>query len=134
MRCRKVHKVLLSICLLLAFTVRAAGVREIVIPADPIGPEISARLWTPCAVPPGPVKVNSGGATLTIKGVKDCAPLDKGLPLILVSHGMYGDMFSHHDTAEFLADAGFAVVTLNHTLDSISSRRESVDNISSFLV
>jgi predicted dienelactone hydrolase len=34
----------------------------------------------------------------------------------------------------FLADAGFAVVTLNHTLDSISSRRESVDNISSFLV
>src|SRR3990170_3354947 len=63
-----------------------------------------------------------------------CRKVLKDLPLILVSHGMYGDMFSHHDTAEFLADAGFAVVTLNHTLDSISSRRESVDNISSFLV
>lgn len=134
MRCRKVHKVLLPICLLLAFTVRAAGTREIVVPADPIGPEISARLWTPCAVPPGPVKVDSGGATLTIKGVKDCAPSGKGLPLILVSHGLFGDMFSHHDTAEFLADAGFAVVTLNHTQDYISSSRESVDNISSFLV
>lgn len=134
MSCRKAHKVLLATCLLLAFTARAAGVREIVVPADAIGPEISARLWTPCAVPPGPIEVDSGGATLTINAVKDCAPLGKGLPLILVSHGMYGDVFSHHDTAEVLADAGFAVVTLNHTLDCISSTRESVDNISSFLV
>lgn len=134
MRCRTVHNVLLPICLLLAFTVRAAGVREIVVPADAIGPEISARLWTPCAVPPGPVKVSSGGVPLTITGVKDCAPLGKSLPLVIVSHGMYGDMFSHHDTAEFLADAGFAVVTFNHTQDSISSTRESVDDISSFLV
>lgn len=132
--CRRGHQVLLPVCLLLALTARAAGVREIVVPADPIGPEISARLWTPCAVPPGPVEVDSGGATLTIKGVKDCAPVGKDLPLVLVSHGMFGDMFSHHDTAEFLADAGFAVVTLNHTRDSISSSRESVDNISSFLV
>jgi predicted dienelactone hydrolase len=131
---RKVQRILLSLCLLLAITVRAAGVQEIAVPADPNGPEISARLWTPCALPPGPVKVDSGGATLTIAGVKDCAPLSKGLPLILVSHGMFGDMFSHHDTAEFLADAGFAVVTLNHPLDSISSTRESVDNLSSFLV
>ena len=134
MKSCRVHKVLLPVCLLLAFTARAAGVREIVIPADPMGPEISARLWTPCAVPPRPVKVDSGGATLTIHGVKDCAPLGKRLPLILVSHGMFGDMFSHHDTAEFLADGGFAVVTLNHTLDSISATRESVDNISAFLV
>lgn len=133
MRYRKVLKVLLPICLLLASTVRAAGVREIVVPGDPIGPEISARLWTPCGIPPGPIKVESGGVTLTVTGVKDCAPSGKGLPLILVSHGMFGDMFSHYDTAEFLADAGFAVVTLNHTQDSISSSRASVDNISSFL-
>jgi predicted dienelactone hydrolase len=47
---------------------------------------------------------------------------------------MLEDRFSHHDTAEFLADAGFAVVTLNHTQDSLSSSKDTVDNISSFLV
>jgi len=57
-----------------------------------------------------------------------------GLPLIVISHGMLEDMFSHHDTAEFLADAGFAVVTLNHPQDSSSSSKDTVDNISSFLV
>ena len=130
---RKLHKALLATCLLLTCTARAAGIREIAIPADAVGPEISARLWTPCAVPPGPIKVESGGATLTIKGVKDCAVPGKGLPLILISHGMFGDAFSHHDTAAALADAGFAVVTLNHPLDSTSSKRETVDNLSSFL-
>ena len=60
--------------------------------------------------------------------------MGKGLPLILVSHGMFGDVFSHHDTAEVLADAGFAVVALNHSQDSIASSKESVDNLSSFLV
>ena len=134
MTCRIARIVLPAMCLLLAFEVRAAGVREIVIPADSAGPEISARLWTPCAAPSQPFKVDSGGAALTINAVKDCTPSGKGLPLIVVSHGMYGDVFSHHDTAEFLADAGFAVATLDHTQDSISSTRESVDNISSFLV
>jgi hypothetical protein len=76
MRRQEVHKLLLPICLLLALTARAAGVREIVVPADPSGPEISARLWTLCAVPPGPVTVDSGGATLTIKAVEDCGDID----------------------------------------------------------
>ena len=134
MGCRAMHKMLLPICILLSFAVRAAGVREIAIPADPDGPEIAAHLWTPCAVPPGPIEVASGAASLTIQAAKDCAPPAEALPLILVSHGMFGDMFSHHDTAEFLADAGLAVVTLNHPLDSIYSSRETVDNLSSFTV
>jgi predicted dienelactone hydrolase len=123
-----------AICVLLAFTARAAGVREIAIPADTNGPQISARLWTPCALSPKPIEVNSGGATLIINGVKDCTPASEALPLILISHGMFGDVFSHHDTAEALADGGFAVLALNHTQDSISATRESVDNLSSFIV
>jgi predicted dienelactone hydrolase len=102
---------LFLLCLLfLTNTARAAEDREVSIPADSSGPRISARLWTP------------GAAT------------GKRLPLILISHGMYGDVFSHRDTAEFLADAGFAVVTLDHPQDSVSSSRDTVDNISSFLV
>jgi predicted dienelactone hydrolase len=118
----------------LAVAARAAGVRDIVIPADGSGPEITTKLWTPCASPPGPIRVSRGTTQLEIHGVKDCAPSGKSLPLIVISHGMLEDMFSHHDTAEYLADAGFAVVTLNHPQDSVSSSKDTVDNISSFLV
>lgn len=124
----------LSLLLLFTVTARAAGLREIQISPDSSGPQISARLWTPCATPPGPIVVDSEAGKRTIQGVKDCAVVGKNLPLIVISHGLFGDVFSHHDTAEFLADAGFAVVTLNHTMDAASASRESVDNISSFLV
>lgn len=120
---------------LLALTARGAGLREISIPVDSSGPAISAMLWTPCAAPPGSIVVDSEAGPLTIQGVKDCAPTGKNLPLIVISHGLFGDRFSHHDTAEFLADGGFAVVTLNHTLDSIASiKQKTADDIASFLI
>jgi predicted dienelactone hydrolase len=125
----------LSFLLLLAVTARAAGLREILIPADASGPQISAQIWTPCVTPPGPIVVSSEAGERSIQGVKDCAVMGKNLPLILISHGLFGDVFSHHDTAEFLADNGFAVVSLNHTLDSVSAIKEkTADSISSFLV
>jgi predicted dienelactone hydrolase len=123
------------LCLeLVAVTARAAGIRELVIPPDRSGPQISARLWTPCASPPKPITVNRGTVRLTIQGVKNCTPASKQLPLIVISHGGFEDLFSHHDTAEFLSDAGFAVVTFNHTQDSGSSAKEQLDDIASFLV
>src|SRR5687767_8852351 len=91
----------------LAVTARAAGLREIQIAADASGPQIEAQVWTPCAAPAGPLVVNSEAGPLTIQGVKDCAVMGKNLPLILISHGMFGNVFSHHDTAAFLADNGF---------------------------
>lgn len=115
-----------------AFT---AGVRSVEIPATAGAPQISAQIWTPCATPPGPMRVESGGVPLTLTGVRDCVYRGKKLPLILISHGLYGDMLSHHDTAEFLADAGFAVVALNHTQDSFANINDkSPDDISSLLV
>ena len=120
---------------LVAATAQAAGVREVVIPADQSGPAISARLWTPCAKRAGPITVDSGNDRLTIQAVKDCAaPAKTGLPLIVISHGLWGDVFDHHDTAEVLADAGFAVVSFNHTLDSLGASKESIGDIASLLV
>ena len=120
---------------LLAVTARAAGLRELLIPADSSGPQISAKVWTPCATPPGPIVVDSEAGPLTIQAVEDCAAAGKHLPLVVISHGMFGDVFSHHDTAAFLADNGFAVVTLNHTQDSVAALKgKSADNIASFLV
>jgi predicted dienelactone hydrolase len=134
-RLRSLNFLFLSFLLLLGVTARAAGLREILIPADSSGPQISAQIWTPCATPPGPIVVSSEAGRRTIQGVKDCATTGKNLPLIVISHGLFGDVFSHHDTAEFLADNGFAVVSLNHTLDSVSAIKEkTADSISSFLV
>jgi predicted dienelactone hydrolase len=128
---------LLFACLVLFPVItRPAGIREIRIPSDAKGPEIVARLWTPCSLAPEEIPVGRGRSVpLTIRAMKDCPPSGKGLPLIVVSHGLFGDVFDHHDTAEFLADAGFAVVTLNHTLDSASTIKDnSQDDIASFLV
>ena len=120
---------------LLPMTAHAAGVRNIVIPAASGAPRITAQIWTPCAAPAGPIMVESGGVPLILAGVKDCVSAGKKLPLILISHGLYGDAFSHHDTAEFLADNGFAVVALNHTQDSYANISDkSPDDISSLLV
>jgi predicted dienelactone hydrolase len=114
---------------------RAAGVRDFVIPADKNGPRILAQLWTPCATPASEIVVDSEIWPVAIRGSKDCAITQKNLPLVIISHGLFGDRFSHHDTAEFLADAGFAVVSLNHTQDSVLSYNdESASDISPFLV
>src|SRR5256885_12440400 len=117
------------------FAARAAGIRDFVIPADKNGQRILAQLWTPCAKPASEIVVNSEIWPVAIRGVKDCAITQKNLPLIIISHGLFGDRFSHHDTAEFLADAGFAVVSLNHTQDSVLSYNDkSASDISPFLV
>jgi predicted dienelactone hydrolase len=113
---------------------RAAGIRDFVIPADKNEPKILAELWTPCATPASEIVVDSETWPVAIHGVRDCAIPQKNLPLIVISHGLFGDRFSHHDTAEFLADAGFAVVSLNHTQDSVLSYNDkSASDISPFL-
>jgi predicted dienelactone hydrolase len=120
----------------LALSARAAGLRELSVRADRRGPAISARLWTPCAAPSGPIPVGSGGNRLVIEAVKDCAPTAKGLALVVVSHGFWGDVFDHYDTAGYLADAGFAVATFNHPLDDMASKQtktKTFDDIKSFL-
>lgn len=82
------RRIVALLCLgLFAVTAQAAGTRELIIPPDRNGPQILARLWTPCAIPPGPITVNRGTVRLTIRGVKDCAPSSKHLPLIVISHG-----------------------------------------------
>jgi predicted dienelactone hydrolase len=86
-------------------------------------------------MPASEIVVDGETWPVAIRGVRDCAITQKHLPLIVISHGLFGDRFSHHDTAEFLADAGFAVVSLNHTQDSVLSYNDkSASDISPFLV
>ena len=127
------------VCLLMLITFRptageAAGIRDVVIPANGNQPRIVAELWTPCSTPAPEMLIDRDGFPTTIRAVRNCGVTGKNLPLVLISHGMFEDRFSHHDTAEALADAGFAVVTFDHTQDSSRDiGGKSAADISSFL-
>ncbi|MDN7426981.1 prolyl oligopeptidase family serine peptidase [Burkholderia sp. AU45388] len=104
-----------AVLLCLSATVaHAAGVKFIRIPADAIGPELKAAVWTPCA---------DAAQTLTIgpfelKGRRDCPTVGDKLPLVVISHGHGGTLLGHHDLAQTLADAGYVVAAINHPGDT----------------
>lgn len=91
-------------------TAHAAGLKFIQIPADAAGPAIDAAMWSPCASPPGAVKIKQ----TTVPAVLDCPIAGEKLPLVVISHGYGGWYLDLHDMAETLADAGFVVVAINH--------------------
>jgi len=71
-------------------------------------------LWTPCAAPSKDIAIEP---PLVVRGVKNCPIAGQDLPLIVLSHGGGSAPIVHHDTAEMLADAGFAVVAVHHPND-----------------
>ena len=97
----------------LPLSAHAAGLRFIDIPAD-AGPSLTGTVWTPCAEAPGAVSVGP----ITVPGTKDCPVVGNHLPLVVISHGVGGWTFGHHDLAETLADAGFVVAAIDHSLDT----------------
>lgn len=111
-------------CLVIS-PVQAAGVRSVEIPADADGPVIHAVVWTPCDAAPAEVPLMGG--RIMVPGVAECEIAGDGLPLIVVSHGYGGGSVSHLDTVETLADAGFVVAALNHTVDSAATMKHASD-------
>ena len=111
-------------CLLTSLA-RAAGFSTIDIPADSQGPAFRAAVWTPCATAPTDMHLGF----YVIPGVRDC-PIAKGqVPLIVFSHGYGGSFLGHHDTAETLANAGFAVAAITHSGDNFQIRGGSQDSV-----
>lgn len=108
MRLKKL--MLAALASLVVTTAHAAGLKFIQIPADAAGPAIDAAMWSPCASPPGEVKVKRS----TVPAVLDCPIVGERLPLVVISHGYGGWYLDLHDMAETLADAGFVVVAINH--------------------
>jgi predicted dienelactone hydrolase len=105
------------LCLLASAPSQAAGLQRIEIPADAAGPALSGLVWTPCAAPPGEVRIDP----VTIPGTWDCPVAGEHLPLVVISHGVGGWFAGHHDTAAALANAGFVVAAINHPGDSSKS-------------
>lgn len=104
----------LALLAALPLCAHAAGLRFIDVPAGPGGPALTGAVWTPCAEPAGEVVVGP----ISVPGTKDCPIRGDHLPLVVISHGVGGWTFGHHDLAESLADAGFVVAAIDHPLDS----------------
>jgi predicted dienelactone hydrolase len=92
----------------------AAGLKVLTVPADASGPAITVAVWYPSADKPSPVAFGRFTALAAQEGKID----GHGLPLVVISHGRGGSFVVHHDTAEYLADAGFVVAALNHPGDT----------------
>jgi predicted dienelactone hydrolase len=99
---------------LLGRTARAAGYQRLVVPAANGEPAIPIMVWSPCARAASASQLGP----YVIEAVPDCPITGTSLPLVVISHGKGGSLLGHHDTAVALADAGFAVVSLNHPGDS----------------
>lgn len=104
---------------LAAFAAQAAGFRLIDIPADGERREIKGAVWTPCDQPPS--ELTLGPYRMSVS--RDCPVAGDKLPLVVISHGWGGTFLGHRDLAETLADAGFAVVAINHGDSSNDGRR-----------
>ena len=105
----------------------AAGLASVSIPATATEPALKAFIWSPCA--------QAGGELMqgpfTLPGVNNCDVAGKKLPLVVISHGQGGSRFGHRDTAAALADAGFVVVSFNHSGDA-SDDKSATNQIAIF--
>ena len=92
----------------------AAGLTFLTIPDDARGPAITVAVWYPSADKPSQVTLGP----ITVLAAHEGKIDGRGLPLVVLSHGRGGSFVVHHDTAEYLADAGFVVAALNHPGDT----------------
>ena len=106
--------------------VQAAGFSFIDVPADANGPALRGAVWSPCAEPDGKIEIDP----FIIDGVKNCPVSGAQRSLVVVSHGYGGSFFSHRDTADALANAGFVVAAINHSDDNYQIRGGPNDKIS----
>jgi predicted dienelactone hydrolase len=104
-----------SLLLFLLTPASAAGAaqQQLSVP-DPPGATLRLVVWYPSAGVPTRQSVGAFHPNVAIG-----APIEgHRLPLVVISHGTGGSAYSHYDTAIALADAGFVVVSLNHTGDN----------------
>jgi predicted dienelactone hydrolase len=117
-------RIIVAISLCLATTLaQAAGIQSVDVPAGADGPALHGAIWYPCSGSPQQVSIDK----ITLSAVKDCTVSGDKLPLVVVSHGRGGSFAGHHDTAETLADAGFAVAAISHPGDTATDMSHSDD-------
>ncbi len=91
------------------------GMREAVYKDELEPAGIRTQVWYPTQLAPEPWNVHG---IYEINARKDAAPVPGRRPLVVISHGSFGDPFGMHDLAEYLAARGYIVATLRHPRDN----------------
>jgi len=96
----------------------AVGFQETTVP-DSKGAAIAVGIWYPTDAQASPHALRLFEQDVAVNS----AVAGNRLPLVLISHGAYGSLASHYDTALALAKAGFVVAALTHTGDNDKDQR-----------
>jgi predicted dienelactone hydrolase len=104
---------MLGTMMLAATPALSVGFEQVMVP-DPDGPPLEAGIWYPSGAPASPQRLGLYEQTVAT----GAAVAERGLPLIVVSHGTGGSFEGHYDTALALAEAGFVVAAVTHTGDN----------------
>lgn len=88
----------------------AAGLRALVVPDAVQG--VSLPVWVLYPTHSAPTEHTFG--PYAVQAAANATPAGGGLPIVLLSHGNGGSPWTHRHTATHLAQAGFAVVLVDH--------------------
>ena len=114
----------LFVMLLLAswtMSVHAAGFQVVTIQGAADQP-MQVAIWYPSAALPAVTSMGLGTQNVAVDGeIKGTS-----LPLVIFSHGTGGSAFSHFDTAQALANAGYVVAAVTHPGDNYADQSKSV--------
>jgi predicted dienelactone hydrolase len=91
----------------------SVGFEQVSVP-DPEGKPLVVGVWYPSDAQPSPHPVGLFSQTVAANG----GVAGNRLALVLISHGTFGSLASHHDTAIALARTGFVVAAVTHTGDN----------------
>src|ERR1700734_3655576 len=95
----------------------SVGFQKAAVP-DSQGRPIAVGIWYPSNAQPSPQPLGLFSQTVAVESKVS----GERLPLVLITHGAYGSLASHYDTAIALAQAGFVVAALTHTGDNDSDQ------------
>ncbi len=113
-----IRVVLFAIALLFArSSFGSVGFQKANVP-DSQGRPIAVGIWYPSNAQPSPQPLGLFSQTVAVESKVS----GERLPLVLITHGAYGSLASHYDTAVALAQAGFVVAALTHTGDNDSDQ------------
>jgi len=102
-----------------------AAVSEIDV-ADPDGRrDLNGWVWYPTLSDQRAEVVLGNPVWATVNGVVDADPAPGRWPVLLVSHGMYGNIYNQAWLGERLAEKGFIVAAVNHPGSTTRDRRPS---------
>lgn len=100
----------------------ATGLADLTITDARVDRPLEGFVWYPAADGNGATRQHNNPVWAGIEAVKDAAPAPGTYPLVVMSHGMYGNAMNQSWLADALVEKGFIVAAVSHPGTSTWSR------------